>query len=209
MNLRNYKADHLVDESVAGPLAVSVPAASGFLRRRARAPLSVRRGQRGVGLVEFALVVMVFMTMVLGVIDFSRALYTYHFLSNAARQATRWAAVNGMNCDKDTSTTDSGGSCNGTYGMNNGPASATDVENYVANHVPMGIDASKLSTTVTWPVGTDSPVFCDSSSAYYQGANYPGCTVEVQITYPFSFLYPFVHSGTITMSSSSEMVIAH
>lgn len=209
MNVRMEKADQGADERAAAPRAMSRPPSSSFLLRRARTPLSMRRGQRGVGLVEFALVVMVFMTMVLGVIDFSRALYTYHFLSNAARQATRWAAVNGMNCDKDTSTTDPGGSCNGTYGMNNGPASATDVQNYVANHVPMGIDASQITTTVSWPVGTDSPVFCNSSSAYYQGANYPGCTVQVQVSYPFSFLYPFVHSGTITMSSSSEMVIAH
>lgn len=158
---------------------------------------------------EFALIVMVLMTMMLGVIDFSRALYAYHFVSNTARQATRWAAVNGYNCAKDTSTTDSGGSCNGTDGMNNGTASATDVENYVSTHVPMGLDPSKITTNVSWPLISGGPTFCDSASKYYVSAKYPGCTVEVQVNYAFDFLYPFVHSSTITLTSSSEMVIAH
>ena len=178
--------------------------------------LSLSRGrikrEKGSTLVEFALVAMVLLTLMLGVIDFSRALYTYHYLSNMARTATRWAAVNGYNCADDTSTTDTGGSCNGTDGMNNGPASATDIQNYVANHSPDGIDPSKITTTVSWPIQTNGPMICDTAIASYVGSpypNYPGCTVEVQVSYQFNFLYPFIHSSSITLSSSSEMVIAH
>ena len=168
--------------------------------------------QKGSTLVEFTLVIMVLVTVTLGVIDFSRALYTYHFLSNMARDATRWAAVNGYTCADDTSTTDTGGSCNGTDGMNNGPASATEIQNYVADHAPDGIDPSKITTTVSWPVQTDSPEICSTAMAGYPNSpypNYPGCTVEVNVSYQFNFLYPLVHSSAITLSSTSEMVIAH
>jgi len=157
--------------------------------------------ERGSTLVEFALIAMLFLTMILAIIDFSRALYTYHFLSHAARQATRWAAVNGALCNDD-------GSCNGTNGMNSGPASATDIANYVKNLVPDGIDPNKVTTNVTWPDQANSPDQCDPNSGnYVQG--YPGCTVKVQVIYEFDFLYPIVRSTSLTLSSSSEMVIAH
>ena len=168
--------------------------------------------ESGTTLVEFALVTMVLVTLMLGVIDFSRALYTYHFITDIARNATRWAAVNGYTCAGDTSTSDTGGSCNGTDGMNNGPASATDVSNYVANHLPQGIASSKITTTATWPVITGGPAICNTALTGYTNSpypNYPGCTVKVNVSYQFNFLYPLVHSGSITLSSSSEMVIAH
>jgi Flp pilus assembly protein TadG len=171
-----------------------------------------RKNQRGSTLVEFALVFMVLMTMMLGIIDFSRALYSYHFVSNVARDASRWAAVNGYTCGDDTSSTDTGGSCNGTNGMNNGPASSTDIKNYVSDHVPQGVNASKITTTVTWPAQTDGPTICNTAETGYSGSpypNYPGCTVQVKVSYQFSFLYPFIHKGSITLSSTSQMVIAH
>jgi hypothetical protein len=33
--------------------------------------------------------------------------------------------------------------------------------------------------------------------------------VKVQLTYPFTFNLPLLPQGTISMSSSSELVIAH
>ena len=44
--------------------------------------------------------------------------------------------------------------------------------------------------------------------------NDPGCTVEVNVSYKFSFIFPLVYkpfssTGTITLSSTSEMVIVH
>ncbi len=152
-------------------------------------------------MVEFALTVSLFLVMLFGIIDFSRALYTYHFLSNAARTATRWAAVNGHTCSND-------GSCNGTAPMNNGPATDTDVANYVKSLVPPGIDSSKITTTVC---GTEGGTECADSTppGCATTVNDQGCTVKVNVSYPFPFLIPLIHSGTITLSSTSEMVIAH
>ena len=56
------------------------------------------KSEEGSSLVEFALIFLVLMTMMLGIIDFCRAAYAYHFVSNAAREATRYAAVRGSTC---------------------------------------------------------------------------------------------------------------
>jgi Flp pilus assembly protein TadG len=154
------------------------------------------KGEAGGALVEYALIFMVFMTMLLGIFDFCRALYAYHFVSNAAREATRWAAVNGNACGGDSS-------CNGVYGMNSGPASQTDIQNYVKNHAPLGIDPTKLTTTPSWPVQAKGPTICTTTQ------NAQGCTVEVTVSYSFTFNFPFVHTNPVTLSSASEMIIAH
>jgi Flp pilus assembly protein TadG len=158
-----------------------------------------RAGERGSTLFEFAITVMLFLVMLFGIVDFARALYTYHFLSNAARSATRWAAVNGSTCGNDSS-------CNGTGGMNGGPASQSDVQNYVRGITPPGIDASKIAVTACGVTGGggkcgDSPASCT--------LNEPGCTVKVVVQYNFPFLVPLVRKNSIAMSSTSEMVIAH
>lgn len=157
------------------------------------------RGDDGNGLVEYALVFMVFISIVLGIMDFSRALYTYHFLSNVARDATRWAAVNGSACGAQSPSNPSGdNSCNGVGGMNNGPASLSDIKNYVTNITPPGVDPTKLTTNPSWPgAGTCA------------GQNNPGCPVEVQVNYQFNFVVPFISTAPLTLSSSSEMTILH
>jgi Flp pilus assembly protein TadG len=161
------------------------------------------KSQEGSSLVEFALIFLVLMTMILGIIDFCRAAYAYHFVSNAAREATRWAAVNGETCGGD-------GSCNGTAPMNSGPASDTDIQTYVTNLIPPGIDSTKVTTTPTWPVQANGPTICSAAvGGLGPYKNYPGCTVEVQVSYAFSFIFPLVRTGTLTLSSSSEMVIVH
>jgi hypothetical protein len=50
-------------------------------------------------------------------------------------------------------------------------------------------------------------------------ANYPGCTAQVQVAYPYNFIFPLIPTvGTTTapctqagycMSSTSDMIIVH
>jgi Flp pilus assembly protein TadG len=150
-------------------------------------------------MVEFALVCTFLLLLLFGIVDFGRALYTYHFLSNAARTGSRWAAVNGGACASD-------GSCNGTTPMNNGPASQTDVQNYVRGLATGGINSSQITVTACGVTGgggkcADSPPGCT--------LNEPGCVVKVTVSYNFSFLVPLVRKAAIPMTSTSEMVIAH
>jgi Flp pilus assembly protein TadG len=156
-----------------------------FLRRK--------KLESGNTIIEFTISLAVYLLLLFAILDFGRVLYTYHFVSNAARQATRWAAVNGATCSND-------GSCDGAALMNNGPASAGDVQNYVKNTAPIGIDPVRITTTASWP---DTPAGCGAT------ANSPGCPVQVKVSYDFNFLFPNVYAGDITLSSTSQMVIAH
>lgn len=51
-------------------------------------------GRRGQALVEFALVFPVLFLIILGIVDFGRAVYAYNTVSNAAREAGRSAIIN-------------------------------------------------------------------------------------------------------------------
>src|SRR6202167_976790 len=57
-----------------------------------------RARQRGTTLLESAVMISVLLLMMFGVVCFGTALYTYHFVSNTAREATRWASVRGATC---------------------------------------------------------------------------------------------------------------
>ena len=52
-----------------------------------------RRPRRGQALVEFALVVPILLLLLLGILDFGRAVYASHTIGNAAREAARLAIV--------------------------------------------------------------------------------------------------------------------
>ena len=148
-----------------------------FFQRLARRT-SLVRSDRGASLVEYAIVFVIFMTLILGIADFGRALYAYHFVSSAAREGARYAMVRGC-----TPPTSAAGPC---------PTAADpiSVQNYVKN-VPLGIDSSKLTVATTWIPD-----------------HKPGSTVSVQTTYTFNFVFPWVSNSTITMTSTSKMVIA-
>jgi Flp pilus assembly protein TadG len=178
----------------------------GFAPHAANRPILARLAEEGgSGLVEYALIFVVLMTMLLGIMEFASMLYAYHFVSNAAREATRYAAVRGSTCDADSScslpTPDTGPAAPGN----------TVIQDYVTSIAPASINTSStgcggsacLTTTPTWPVTADSPTICGTT------ANYPGCTVAVQVSYSFNFLLPLVHIPPVTLSSTSETVIAH
>jgi Flp pilus assembly protein TadG len=144
---------------------------------------------RGSALIEFAFVLPLLALIMFGVIDFGRALYAYHFVSNAAREATRWASVRGSQCKAWDQA------C---------PAKPADVQNYVAGIVPPGIDPSPqaLSVTAAWIPPPENP------ASYIGPDNSPGCAVQVQVTYNFKFILPFMPTSTYSMQSTSEMIIS-
>jgi Flp pilus assembly protein TadG len=156
-------------------------------RRRNAIPATLRRRQRGAGLVEQAIVLTLFLTVLFAIIDFGRALYTYHFVSNAAREASRWASVRGFTC------TGLSGGC---------PAGDPDVQTYVSNVSGMGLDPTKITATTSWPITSFSSPTCGTQ------INNPGCVVQVQVTYSYNFFFPFLPTSPITMQSTSQMVIS-
>jgi Flp pilus assembly protein TadG len=120
--------------------------------------LSKRWNDVGTALVEFGLVIVVFFMFVFGVMDFGRAIYTYHFVSNAACEATRYAMVRGSNSTS--------------------PVTAADVEGYVQSLVPQGIDPSSLTVSTSW-----SPNNAPGSSVRVQVSNNFQCMSPFFRTY--------------------------
>jgi Flp pilus assembly protein TadG len=141
----------------------------------------MRAGERGSALVEFALVSTATLTLMLGIVDFGRALYTYHLVANAARSGTRYAMVRGSTCT-----------------VSGCPATTDTIQTYVRGLAP-GIDPNSLAVTTTW---TSAGGCSDPAN---QG---PGCIVAVQTSYPFRFIIPLLPDFTMTMSSTSQMVIS-
>ncbi len=68
------------------------------MRRRIAADLSrifaTPDGERGIAMVEFALILPALMTFFYGIVEFSRVLFTQGILLLAAEEATRFAVVN-------------------------------------------------------------------------------------------------------------------
>ena len=61
--------------------------------------LGRRTRSRGQGLVEFALVLPVFMVILIGMVDLGRAIWANNSVANSAREAARFASVHGGNCE--------------------------------------------------------------------------------------------------------------
>lgn len=141
--------------------------------------------ERGATAVEFAICAVLLLTLIFGIMDFSRCLYAYHFLSKSAREATRYAIVRGSAC---TSWTGENACCPIQVG------DQTCVKNYVLSLAAPSaglIDPNAITVTTTWP--TD---------------NKRGSQVQVQLNYTFQFILPFLPSSVYTLHSTSEMVIA-
>jgi Flp pilus assembly protein TadG len=136
--------------------------------------------ERGSVLVEFAIASTVALTMIFGIVDFGRALYTYHLVSNAARGGSRYAIVRGAACT-----------------VSGCPATADQIQTYVRGLAP-GIDPASLTVTTAWP----------GASTCYGVSNGSGCPVTVTVTYPFKFIVPMLPQFTMSMSSASTMVIS-
>jgi Flp pilus assembly protein TadG len=153
-------------------------------------------GEAGTALIEAALSISVLLIFMFGVIQVSLALYSYHFISDAAREATRYAIVRGSSwpapCD--------GGDGSG-YASAGCVANPNDVKNYVQSIQFPGISSSNLQATPTW-MTTFGGTSCSP-------CNNPGDVVQVQVTYTFPFSVPFLAKRTFSMSSTSEVMISY
>lgn len=132
---------------------------------------------------ETVIVMTVLLAMMFGIIDFGRALYTYSFVAQLARQGARWTIVRGTNCNV----------------LDHCSALSSDVQTYVQSLSYGATNSSNISASAS-----------SSSSGCNAGGPFaPGCTVKVTVSYPFNFMLPFVPSTTINMSSSSTMVVSN
>ena len=98
-----------------------------------------RKQDAGTAFFEIAVAATAILILIFGIIDVGRALFAYDWVSDAARQATRFAMVRGTSCS----------------GLSGGcPATGDDVRAYV-NTLATGIDKSHV-TVSTQCFATDS-----------------------------------------------------
>lgn len=173
------------------------------MRRKARA--TVRPGTRGTRrrwrneagqtLVETALSITVLLIVLFGVLETSLLVYTYHFISEAAREGTRYAVVRGSTFTTDC-TAPGYANCIAQGGNNTG-----DIATYVQSLGYPGISTAKLTVNSTWL--TSSGAACGTVDT----CKAPGGIAKITVTYSFPFSVPFASVPTFTMSSTSEMVV--
>jgi Flp pilus assembly protein TadG len=140
--------------------------------------------ERGSSLPETVIVMTVLLALMFGIIDFGRAMYTYSFVAQLARQGARWAIVRGSNCSL----------------LDHCMAQQSDVQTYVQS-LGEGATVSSSTTVITNFAVTNTA--CGTSHA-------PGCVMSVTVSYPFKFFLPWVLPGNVwNLSSTSQMVISN
>lgn len=151
-------------------------------------------GSEGAALVEFAVSCLILIPMFFGFIETCMAFYTYNFVSDAAREATRYAMVRGSS------------SCANTPGLPNcNITTAAPLQSYVDSLPYPGLNPNNLVVTVKfWRASTTLPTTWTTQCV----CNQPGNQVQVFVRYNFPIGIPFWKVTTISIGSVSSMVIS-
>jgi Flp pilus assembly protein TadG len=160
------------------------------------------RRQHAQSMVEFALIAPIFFILLLGIVDFGRAIYFYNGIASGARQAARYAVVRDNLAQNDIAlrqqarldlfsmTVDTCSQVNGDVCATPAPSSATPNVTYVA-------------VSPQW----------DQRQAYQNVAGVPGQTTNYPLTVTLTFYFrpatPIIAQlvgNQITLQASSTMI---
>jgi Flp pilus assembly protein TadG len=136
------------------------------------------RSEEGQSLVEFAMTFFILFGFVFGLMQTCLAYYTHEYISELAREGTRYAIVHGPSCE-----TSAGASC---------AVAAAGINSYVSG--------------LSWPNlagGTMTP----ATTYIGVGGDLDGNFVKVTVTYVYPYKIPFFMKSNFNMSSSSVMTI--
>ena len=170
--------------------------------------------EQGGSLVEMALTMAVYAALFVGSIEVCLAFFTYNYVSDAAREATRWAVVRGPNSCVISSTFPNCNLLPTNITSTTNPA-ANPVLNYIyALNYPT-INGSNLSVNVSWWVPSQDANGSTTWTTACTGAtdangnpcNATGNQVKVVVTYSFPLTIPFSINRSMALASTSEMMI--
>jgi Flp pilus assembly protein TadG len=167
----------------------------GRARRYAKASGDIR-SEEGATIVATALASTILLCFFIGVFEMSLALYNYHLVCDAAREATRYAIVRGS------------ASCTNSPNLSNCNATSAEIQSYVQG---LGYpNSGQLAVTTTWlsAVSSGSPATTTWSACSSGTCNAPGNLVNVVVTEAFPLNVPFISKLTLNLSSTSQMVIS-
>lgn len=139
---------------------------------------------RGQALVEFALILPIFILLLVGILDFGRAIYGYNTVNNAAHEAVRVGIVD----------------------QNSSAITARAVKHAVA----LGLTTSDVTLKFLQPDYTGDGVTndCAPGQVLPLGPRL-GCVVEVTVTYQFTAATPIIGNlvGPLTLTGKSQQPI--
>lgn len=138
------------------------------------------RGSRGQAMVEFALVIPMFLLLLAGVCDFGFALFSRMTVINAAREGARAAVIVSVHT--------------------NIPPAASNA----ATSAAKGAGLSPISVTVTClqtTVSVSSPLTIDC------GVAQTGDSVSVKVDYSYKTFFPLFFGASVPLGSTVQMVI--
>ncbi|MGC2163716.1 MAG: TadE/TadG family type IV pilus assembly protein [Silvibacterium sp.] len=148
------------------------------------------RAERGSALGEATVSLVIVLVLIFGVMELCLLLYTYHIVTDAAREGTRYAIVRGSTWGTNCST----------YGSSACTATSADITSYVQN-----LAGVPTSVTVTPECAN---AIGGTFTTTLSNCNAQGNVVQVNVTYNFPFSVPFVPSTVFSATSTSEMVIS-
>lgn len=154
-----------------------------WLRRRAR-PRT-----RGQSLVEFALILPIFLLIIFGLFDMGRAVYAWSTINNAAREAARQLIVDQ------------------TYVIVGGqPVYVHARDEAIKQSVALGVTDSQVYIDFRDPDALDTPDTCEVPDP---SAIRLGCVAVVDIEYTFEPATPVIGQlvGTLTLKGESRFSV--
>jgi Flp pilus assembly protein TadG len=151
-------------------------------RMRARRWLRLVRDRKGQSLVEFSLAAGVLFMAIIGLMNTCLAVYSYHFVSYAARAGSRYASMHGY--------------------TSSSPAAQSDVQSYVRGLIYPGIKATSLTVTTTWSVYPSGGTCTPSATC-----NNPGNLATVRVQYSLNLSIPKMITKQLVVSSTSAVII--
>jgi len=161
---------------------------------RGRKPPDMFKDEQGSTLVEFAMSASIFFVVLFFSIYTCYFVYVAHYVTDAASDGARYAAVRGASWSGQACRENSSASC---------VASAANVASYVQSRMPPGMIPDAMTVTTSWPGTTTTGATCDTND----GANGSNCSVLVTVTYGFNVSMPFLQHRTIPLSAASAMSI--
>jgi Flp pilus assembly protein TadG len=155
------------------------------------------RDCEGSAMVEFAVSCLILIPIFFGFIETCLAFYTYNFVSDAAREASRYAMVRGSSSCANLPSPPGLKDC--------GFTTSAPLQTYVQGLGYPGLNKNNLVVTVSWlRASTTLPTTWTTTCI----CNQPGNQVRVQVRYNFPIGIPFWRVTTISIGSVSSMVIS-
>ena len=160
-----------------------------------------KRDEKGTTVAEFAVVALLFFTMIFGIIEFGRLLYTHNALTDATRRGARYAALHpgGSEADKQAVRNFVVYGPNGTFDVDGNPTSAPMINDLTTDMVEVEFNGVDLDGDPATPGTTNF------------GSNLGTATVKIE-NYQFNLSIPVVgrtltlpaYTTTLTAESAGE-----